>query len=288
MTTVDNSKVSPSGENEDPEEEEQGSFNRPRAGSKTTWNWMNLLGILAILLVVVAATIGLGLLQLHIAEVQLQQDQQSANLQPVRDQQSALDQQVAILQAYIDNIQDLLLNHNLLGSKPTDDVAILARARTLTALQGLDPERKGLLVQFIYEARLIGFVDSTGKAHGQIIDLHNANLHNANLHNANLFGANLFGVNLISANLSGANLSDIDLTAADLSGANLSDADLIGANLLNANFIGTDLTGAHLLNATLTGDNLRGAQNLTQQELDSVFSCKNAILPPGLTCNRNK
>jgi len=286
MTIVDNSKVSPSGENEDPEE--QGSFNRPRAGSKTTWNWMNLLGMLAILLVVVAATIGLGLLQLRIADVQHQQDQQSANLQHVRDQQSALVQQVAILQTYIDNIQDLLLNHNLLGSKPTDDVAILARARTLAALQGLDPERKGLLVQFIYEARLIGFVDSTGKAHGQIIDLHNANLHNANLSGANLFGANLFGVNLISANLSSADLSDIDLTAADLSDADLSDADLIGANLLNANFIGTDLIGAHLLNATLTGDNLRGAQNLTQQELDQVYSCKNAILPLGLTCNRNK
>ena len=282
MTTVDNPKVSPpSGKNED--SKEKGFSNRPRAGSNTIWNWMNLLGIFAILLVVVAATIGFSLLQLHIADVQHQQDQQSANLQPVRDQQSALDQQVAILQAYIDNIQDLLFNHNLLGSKPTDDVAILARARTLTALQGLDPERKGLLVQFIYEARLIGFVDSTGKAHGQIIDLHNANLHNANL-----FGANLFGVNLISANLSGADLSDIDLTAADLSDADLSNADLIGANLLNANFIGTDLIGAHLLNATLTGDNLRGAQNLTQQELDQVYSCKNAILPSGLTCNRNK
>jgi hypothetical protein len=40
-------------------------------------------------------------------------------------------------ETYIDNIQDLLLNHNLLGSKPSGEVAILARARTLTALQGL-------------------------------------------------------------------------------------------------------------------------------------------------------
>src|SRR2546421_11998745 len=48
------------------------------------------------------------------------------------DQQQALDQQQSTtLQTYIDNIQDLLLNHNLLKSKPIDDVAILARARTL-------------------------------------------------------------------------------------------------------------------------------------------------------------
>src|SRR5437763_4042440 len=53
------------------------------------------------------------------------------------DQQRALDQQqAAILQTYIDNMQDLLLNYNLLKSKPLDGVAILTRARTLTALQG--------------------------------------------------------------------------------------------------------------------------------------------------------
>src|SRR5437763_12226340 len=40
------------------------------------------------------------------------------------DQQQALDQQQAtILQTYIDNIQDLLLNHKLLESNPTGDVA---------------------------------------------------------------------------------------------------------------------------------------------------------------------
>jgi uncharacterized protein YjbI with pentapeptide repeats len=175
---------------------------------------MNLLAILAIPLVVVAATIGFGLLQLHIADVQHQQDQWSANLQPVRDQQSALDQQVAILQTYIDTIQDLLLNHNLLGSKPTDDVAILARARTLTALQGLDPERQGRLVQFIYEAKLIGFLDSKGKPQAPLIDLTNADL-------------------------KGANLSSVDLSYANLSKAHLEQAlqlHLFGNNLPSSQF----------------------------------------------------
>ena len=96
------------------------------------------------------------------------------------DQQRALDQQqAAILQTYIDNIQDLLLNHNLLKSKQDDDVAILARARTLIALQGLDPVRKGLLVKFIFEARLIGFDDNNGKTHDPIVYVFGADLSGA-------------------------------------------------------------------------------------------------------------
>ena len=80
-------------------------------------------------------------------------------------------------ETYIDNIQDLLLNHNLLVSKPSGEVAILARARTLTGLQGLDPERKGRLVQFLYEAQLIGFQGDKAdkyKLHNKIIDLFGA------------------------------------------------------------------------------------------------------------------
>src|SRR5450759_3000766 len=131
---------------------------------KTLWDWLNVLGVFLIPVVVVGATIGFGWWQAHLADVQHQQDQQSATFQHQQDQTNALDQQrAAILQTYIDNIQDLLLNHHLLISKPTDDVTVLARARTLTALQGLDPNRKGSLVQFIYEAQLIGFFDSTSK-----------------------------------------------------------------------------------------------------------------------------
>ena len=152
---------------------------------------------------------------------------------------------------YIDNIQDLLLNHSLLKSKPTDDVAILARARTLTALQGLDPDRKYLLIQFLYEAHLIGFVDSTGKPHDEIIDLFYADLSFAELSLAELRGANLEGVSLRNAilafaDLRGANLEHTDLlgtnfTLAELRGANLENAYLVGANLHYANLNGVDL-----------------------------------------------
>src|SRR5712692_10493395 len=119
---------------------------------KTFWDWMQLLIIPAAL---AALVFWFNLEQAHISEVNSakQADISNANSakQHIFDQQAALDQQrAAILQTYIDNIQDLLLNHNLLKSKPDDAVAILARARTLTALHGLDPERKGRLLIFLH------------------------------------------------------------------------------------------------------------------------------------------
>ncbi|GAC1380670.1 MAG: hypothetical protein NVSMB33_06870 [Ktedonobacteraceae bacterium] len=294
---------------------------------KTLWDWVQLLGVPILL---ASATIGFSIVQ----------------------QQNVLDQQRATtLQTYIDNIQELLLKDNLFGDNPApkndadkvmiQEVLELARARTLTAVQGLDPDRKGRLVQFLYEAQLIGFAEVDQhrnlKLHRQIIDLSGADLSNANLSNANLDstnldnagldGANLSNANLDStsfyyANLSGANLSNANLSNAnpyfaDLSGANLSHAkldgarlyyanlsgarlyyaNLSGANLGHANLSGADLGHANLTVADLSHANLSGAElgdanltyanNLTQEQLDQVFSCQGAILPTGLTCRKN-
>lgn len=244
---------------------------------KTLWDWLQLLGILAIPLVVAGATLFFGIQQANLA-----------NQRHVADQQSALDQQQAtILQTYINNIQDLLLNHNLLKSKPSDEVAILARARTITALQGLDPGRKGRLVQFLYEAQLIGFQGDKAdkyKLHNKIIDLsladlsypgsndgiyNRANLPGADFSDANLSGANLIGANLIGANLNGAILWETQLDATDLSYAHLSLARLIGAHLNQANLSGTDLTHADLFGAGLIGANLSSAHLIGANLLDT-------------------
>lgn len=277
---------------------------------KTLWDKLNLFGTLAIPLVVAFATIAFGLLQVHLSDLQHQSDQQLANQQHQSDQklanqqheadqQRALDQQQAtILQTYIDNIQDLLLNHNLLKSKPHDDVATLARARTLTALQGLDPERKGLLVKFIYESDLIGFQDINGKAQTPVFRLIGANLSGADFKDANLSGAFLYGANLSGADLSGAilfsvifsganfsgthfscallneahyntnisaaNLSGASLDLSDLSCADLSDANLSKAKLNSANLSDAILNGADLFGADLSGTNLQGARYNTK------------------------
>jgi Pentapeptide repeats (8 copies) len=256
MTAVNNHKVSlsqrkygvsrairnvspPLGKGGDPKQ--KGFLNQPRAwaGGKTIWDLMDFLVKVAIPLAVVVSTLIFNGQQANLARQQHDIDQQH-----MLDQQQA-----AILQTYIDNIQDLLLNHNLLQSYPTDPVVILARARTLTALQGLDPERKGLLVKFIYDAGLINAVISP------IISLMGANLSRAELHDASL-GA--------------ANLSNTDLSFADMSNIILLDSDLSNANLSNADFRSV---------------NLDRAKNLTQQQLDQVYSCLGATLPPGLTCH---
>jgi hypothetical protein len=162
---------------------------------KTLWDWLQLLGVLAIPIVVAGATLLFGIQQANLANQQHENDQKIANQQYEADKQSALGQQEAtILQTYIDNIQDLLLNHNLLGDSPTpnndsdkvkiQEVQELARARTLTALQGLDSYRRGVLLKFLYEAKLIGFLDNNSKTHDPIINLILADLSGADLSGA--------------------------------------------------------------------------------------------------------
>ena len=135
-------------------------------------------------------------------------------------------------------------------------------------------------------------------AHLNGATLNGANLSNATLDGAILSGAILNGailsnVFLDGAYLSGADLSGADLIYAHLSGADLSDATLDGAYLSGADLNGATLiyaylSGADLSGATLDGAFLSGARNLTQQQLDKVYSCTNAILSTGLTCHHNQ
>jgi uncharacterized protein YjbI with pentapeptide repeats len=282
---------------------------------KTLWDWLNLLGTLAIPLVVVLATIGFGWWQT----------------------QGALDQQRAtILQTYMDNMQDLMLKYNLLGDSPkpnnSSDAATiqetreLARARTLTALRGLDPQRKGILLQFLYEANLIGFKNSIWNSktnhflsfgHPAIIDLTNADLSgaflgstslifmsNVDLSFANLSGADLSGADLVGARLFGTHLEGAKLIVADLRDAEIGLPYLKGTNLeyamlQGANLYSTDLSGTDLKGATLSCSNIAEPPdlpsrctdltktNITQQQLDQVSSCKGALLPKGIICHKS-
>ncbi|HYS42751.1 MAG TPA: pentapeptide repeat-containing protein, partial [Geobacteraceae bacterium] len=163
---------------------------RPRLDGKSIWDWLDLLSKLAIPLVVVLATVGFGLWQARLADLQHQSDQQSA-----LDQQRA-----AILQTYINNMQDLLLNHNLRKSKPGDEIRQLAREQTLTTLRRLDADRNRTVFRFLQDARLVGAQDA-------VINLSNADLSNDDLSRAHLSGIDLISTTLNDADLSGADLS---------------------------------------------------------------------------------
>lgn len=233
--------------------------------TKTLWDWLNLLGVLAIPVVA-----GLGVAwftrtqQLRDQEhekLQRERDQDAARIQHDRDQQVADqraelerekaldDQREAALQEYINKISELL-EKQLRTSPPEEDMRIVARARTLNILRRLNSERKGNVIQFLYESHLL----STRIIDLSYTQLSEANLYRARLCNANLFKTGLFRANLFHADLTFANLSETYLVKADLRGAKLCYADLRGANLNEA-----DLRGADLREAMLYGVKLQGA-----------------------------
>ena len=251
---------------------------------KTGWDWLDMSAKLAIPIVVLIATIGLGLWQAHLADLQHQSDQKIAQLQHQQDQASALDQERATtLQTYIDNIQDLLLNHNLLESKPTDNIAILAQARTLTALRGLDPMRKGQLLAFIYEAKLIGFIDPNNRTYAPIILLSGADLSYTTLYGTILSGADLSYARLDFATFGEDNFAETNLSYADLTGANISNSLFFRTDFTRAILDGTNFNHTYLYSSYLTN-----ALYFTQQQLDQVHSCQGATLPRGLICHHNQ
>ncbi len=228
--------------------------------SKTLWDFLQLLGGLAVpaVVAVAAARFTTG--------------------QQLRAEQDAYRrEQEAVLETYLGRMGDLLLHENLLESghayhdlslqgKPVeavdDRVQDVARTQTLTALRRLDGGRKAAIVQFLYESSLID-KDRT------CVDLREANLYKANLYKANLYKANLYKANLYKANLRGAHLSKAFLMNADLREANLREADLRDADLhwanlseaflINADLREADLHGADLREADLHGADLREA-----------------------------
>src|SRR6266851_5644935 len=213
--------------------------------AKTLWDWLQLLGVLAI---PVAEVLG-------VAWFTTKQGQ-------VSDAENKDNQREAALQAYIDNMLELLLAKNLRSSTEDEEVQKIARVRTLTVLRRLDAERKGSVLQFLQESGLIG-------KDKRVIHLTGANLIGANLIGANLSGANLSGVYLSRADLSGADLSKANLSGVVLSGADLSLANLIGANLSGVYLSGADLSGVYLSGASLYEANLSLA-NLSRADLSGA------------------
>ncbi len=255
--------------------------------TKTLWDWLNLLGVLAIPIVA-----GFGVawfttkqtkaseataIQQRMAELEKAEQQHKNELEIAEQRHKAEmeivndNQRETALQTYIDKISELLLMSKL--NTPYDDGARnIARVRTLTVLRRLDPIRKVSLLQFLQEARLIeGKVPIINLKGADLseVDLRDADLSQINLNEVNLSGAHmsrafldrasLHGANLSGADLSEANLDRTDLSGADLSGAKLVAAGLKGADLGDAKLNGADLSDAYLSLANLGSTSLNGA-----------------------------
>jgi hypothetical protein len=153
---------------------------------------------------------------------------------------------------------------------------MFARGHTLTLLPRLDGERKGSVVQFLYEAGFIGWYHD-GSEVEPVLDLRGADLEEATLSGVTLSGAVLDWSTLSEADLSGA-----DLSKAELFDANLSEADLGGADLWRADLRRADLRGAYLGGADLSEATLQDAVGMTNEELaEQASSLKDSTMPNG-------
>jgi uncharacterized protein YjbI with pentapeptide repeats len=238
-------------------------------GDKTVWDWLQLL-----IVPIVIAVASFWFTQ-----------QQDTRQQAIEEQRA----QDAALQAYLDQMNLLMLESNLRNSEVGSEARTLARARTLTVLGRSDPGRRSQVLRFLIEAELVQrvaerepvvnlsdanlrgvevprtFTDLSG-ADLSNADLSNADLSNANLPNSDLSDANLRYANLPNSNLSDANLGSADLAYADLSDSDFSDAYLRDANLRDANLHDANLRGATLQETILKESDLSDA-NLGSADL---------------------
>jgi uncharacterized protein YjbI with pentapeptide repeats len=261
-------------------------------GGKEVWEWMDLL-IVPLALVV----IGLVFTMLQDARQQDLENQRAEQAQKIENQRAEAERELAeqraqdeALQAYLDQMSQLMLERKLLEAEPGDPVHTLAQARTSTAILRLDAEHNESVTHFLINSGLaVRSKDSARLLRGSTLShatLGGAHLPNADLGDADLSGADLSNALLDNADLM-AHLPSADLSGANLIGADLSEANLSGANVSEANLIGADLSGAVLLNADLSdavldNANLSGAEGITIERLErQAASLTGATMPNG-------
>src|SRR5215208_6533622 len=107
---------------------------------KTVWNWLELLIVpLALAVIGLLFTMQQNAQQMHI------EDRRDSAQQEIEDQRN----QDAVLQAYLDQMSDLILNRDLLESGKGAAVYTLAQARTSTVVAVLDAEHNSSVTRFL-------------------------------------------------------------------------------------------------------------------------------------------
>ena len=258
-----------------------------------------MLQVLAAVSIPVAVVIVGSIFTASQSRSQQQAEEQRAQAQQAIEEQRAQDE---ALQGYLNEMGGLLIDEDLQSSRPTDEVTILARARTVTILSRVDARRKASIFKFLNDAGLIDkkksdtvlFGESVATDHSVVsiknadfsgvrissdditdndfktLDLSGVNLTKADLREIHLGKDDLSNANLSGADLSEAFLNESDLRSANLSEADLSEARLVEADLSNADLSGADLSGAFLHKATIADEQLAEASSL-----------ENATMPDG-------
>jgi uncharacterized protein YjbI with pentapeptide repeats len=191
--------------------------------AKTAWDWLQLL-IVPGMLVVIA---------LYFSASQASREQSREDRRVREDRAlAAAARQDDTLDSYMNEMRELILDRHLLQTPKGSQLRDVARSATLSALRRLDGERKGEVVRFLIEARLLsrrGF----------------------HIPGADLRGADLRGIGPTPPDV--VNLARTDLRGARFDRAVLNLADFRYADLLGASFEETTLVGVRFQVADLTG-----------------------------------
>ncbi|CAF1215870.1 unnamed protein product [Adineta steineri] len=195
-------------------------------------------------------------------------------------------QQDTVLNAYLEKVSQLLLNHQFNLSSNIRKSII--RPKTLTTIRQLDATRKTLLVKFLYESSLLlrRETDDDSISNEKDVDLSDANLNgiimgnqNIEIERVNLFRISLSKVTLINSSFTFCFLNCANFERSILDGSSFRNSRLRDTNLFRTSLAYTDFTGATLSGSNLILANLTGSNILDSQLVD--ISLERTILPNG-------
>jgi len=192
--------------------------------SKTFWDWMGLLVV----------PLSLALIAYLFSRQERKIDREIA----------AEQYQQRLLQDYLDRISKLLLDKELDESESKGRVTAVGQVLTLTVLRQSDALRRGEILRFLYEAKLI-------EKKKRIVDLHGVELSGAAFPGLNLEKVDLSGAIMDRCDLRKAILREADLSGATLNHSKLDHAILQEAELSKATLNSTKLNHANLKSAIL-------------------------------------
>jgi uncharacterized protein YjbI with pentapeptide repeats len=188
------------------------------------------------------------------------------------------DLQHETMHSYLEDMNDLIFNKQLLKSSDPE-IKSFANAITLNTARQLSSERKGQLLKFLYEAKLVGGCDLEKNAKSDasscvspIISLKGVRLNDltAEPPPMTLVGIDLDEVTLTGAQLPAITLIDAEMNSAKLDRTNLENSALTNAKMHRANLERANLQSASLEKAVLTNAFLKDAnlQNVKLQAAD--------------------
>jgi uncharacterized protein YjbI with pentapeptide repeats len=186
-----------------------------------------------------------------------------------------------ILSTYFNEMSHLLIEFNF---KLNERVRlVIVRPKTLTALQQLEPKRKTLLVEFLYESNFIRGQHSNFDPSS--INMIEANLNDIDLtHNylgrRTLSYLSLSGAQLINASFQNCNMNISNFEKALMKGVSFNGAHIGQTNFFRTSLVNTDFTNAIVGQADFTLADLTGS-NITHEQLLTAETYNRAILTNG-------